>query len=207
MPPTICRADTYAAAGFITYVPDILGGAPVAPEALSFMEDESKGVLASLRWGAKLLGVLPSMVSFLRAHGDAVTVPRVEEAVAAARAAASAQGLKLGGAGFCFGGKHVLLASARMDAVVCVHGSGVDAGVLAAAAAPVLLAVAEKDYMMNPKAAAAAAESIKARGVAVDSKVYAGMAHGFAVRGGPSTNAERAKCAADVTEWLSARLA
>ena len=196
-------ADTYAAAGFTVFVPDLFGGRPLAPTAMAFADAEGWARLAT---PFRLLLALPSIVPWFRTQGTEARLKPLALALATAlRARASAAGVKLFAAGFCLGGRYSALVAGPLlggaplvDAAVMAHPSFLAAGEAAAVAAPALYCLVEKDMFSPADAAKAfAAQAAAARGGGAPAGraiVYPGMSHGFAVRGGPSTDAMR--CAA-----------
>jgi dienelactone hydrolase len=204
-------ADTIAANGLYVIVPDILAGSPVSPDALSFMESERGGILGGLSFVGGLLWNAPSLIGWMRAHGDDVTLPLVSAAAASARTFADEKGLKLGASGYCFGGRYAAMLAGPagvIDAVSLVHASSTTKEQLAAMTKPTLFAVPEKEFMLTPKLAEAALNAIADKPDCKGSRliVYEGVGHGFACRGGPSTTTLRAKCAADVAAFFEEML-
>ena len=204
-------ADTYAEGGHHVYIPDLFAGDAMAPSTMDFLESE--GALASLALPFKFLCALPSLIGFIRRHGEAATAPTVLAVGAALRARASAAGTPLFVASFCFGGPYAALlarpaapgAAPLADAVVLAHPSNLSAEAAAAVDVPALYCLVPSD-MFTPRSAAAAPAAQWARGAkAVASmEVYPGMGHGFAVRGGPRTFEARRKCAEDVLRFFKA---
>jgi dienelactone hydrolase len=213
-------ADTYAAAGFAVYVPDILNGDPIPSDALIFLEDDTPGFIASAGRGLRMMGIIPTFLSFLWRHGDGVTTPVIAGSCAAVRSIADGLGVRVGCVGFCFGGKHAVKiaggSAPLVDAAVACHPSGLGAADIAAVAQPLLFCTPELDPMMNGPQAAAAVKTINSakssqvqpNGDGIASFIlYEGAPHGFAVRGPPSSDEARAKCAADGIAFLEAKLA
>ena len=211
-------ADTYAAAGVTVYMPNFLGtlpgGAPDAvPAATLDVSDEAPaaGLLGRAWQGLRFTAAVPSLIPFLMRHSEAVTTPRVAAVAAGVRALLPA-GAPLAAAGFCFGGGPALRlaggAAPAVDAVIAVHPSGIalprDAEALAR---PALFCLAVGDFAFSNGAVSTFKELLEKKGAAappVKWLVYEGhgISHGFAVRGGHHTDAARAKCAADVIEFV-----
>jgi len=204
-------ADTYAEGGFHVFIPDLFNGDALAPETLGFLEAE--GMLASLTLPFKFLCALPALLGFVARHGEAVTAPTALAAGAALRERATASGAPLFVASFCFGGPYAALlaraaapgAAPLADAVVLAHPSNLSAAAAAAMDVPALFCLVPRD-MYTPRSAAAAQAAQRARGAkaVAQVEVYAGVNHGFAVRGGPSTFEARRKCADDVLRFFKA---
>ena len=207
-------ADAYAARGHHVFIPDVLGGTAMDPAALGSALDEppSTSTLTWLANGCRMFGAVLSSgaISWIMAHGPAVTSPRVEKALAAVRARASALGAhRLGAIGFCFGAPYALQAAARgnIDAYAVAHPSNVAVpGDVAPLVGKVrgLFCLAETDAVF-PKSAVAATEALLA-GKGAEFITYAGQAHGFAVRGGAHSLAAREKCMEDVAAFFSEAL-
>jgi dienelactone hydrolase len=206
-------ADTYAARGFHVFVPDILGGSPIPPESLNVLDEAPTSGLTYVFNGFRMFGAVMSsgIISWMGAHGAAVTAQRVEAALAAVRARAGELGApRLGAIGFCFGAPSALkLAAARkVDAYAVAHPSNVavpgDLAPLAASGVKGFFALAETDAAF-PASAVAAARKLLAG--AARFETYAKQHHGFAVRGGAHSVEARRKCAADVCDHFEASLA
>jgi len=213
-------ADTYAAAGITVYVPNILGthsdGSPdaVMASALSGMDELASTFLAKVWKGLKFVAAIPSILPFFLRHGIAVTAPRVQAAANAVRALVPA-GSPIVCAGFCFGGGYALRLGCgpapAVDAVIATHPSGIsvpkDAEMLLR---PTLFCLAPADFAFNDSAIANFKETIEKRTDAdappCKWNLYTGegITHGFAVRGGAHTDAARAQCAHDVSEFVKA---
>ena len=193
-------ADTYAAAGLEVHVPDLFAGHPLAPSALAFSEAEGWAKLAT---PFRLLFALPTIVPWFRSHGTEARLKPLALALATAlRARAAAQGAKLFAAGFCLGGRYSALVAGPLlggaplvDACVMAHPSFLAAEEAAAVAVPALYCLVEQDQFKAADAdkafASQAARAGAAQPPAGRAVVYAGVGHGFAVRGGPSTDAAR----------------
>lgn len=109
------------------------------------------GRFGGLWKGLQFASIVPTFIPWLSRHGDAATLPLVEEALKEGRAWATAKGNgRLGAIGFCFGGRYSIIAAGgaepRVDAYVAVHPSqvGVPADV-EAVCRPGLFVLAESD--------------------------------------------------------------
>ena len=192
-------ADSYAAAGFNVYIPDLFNGHPLPPSALAFAEAEG---WTKLLTPFRLLGSLPTIVPWFRSHGrEAALKPLALAAASALRGLATEQGVPLLAAGFCLGGRYAALVAGPtlggaplVDACMCAHPSFLTGAEAAAVDRPALYCVVESDQFTArdaDKAAAAQAARSVAPAALCRSIVYPGMGHGFAVRGGPSTGEMR----------------
>lgn len=201
-------ADEYAARGFNVIMPDYFRGGAVSGESTApLMDVESASFFTKV---GTVFSVIPTFVSFLWANGSRKTVqPRVEALARSAREKAvelGGPGAKMGAVGFCFGGPYaVLLAKAGLvDACVGVHPSGLAVPAdLEGLTAPASFALSEHDHMITP----AVAEKMKAALPAAGITWYMGVSHGFAVRGPPSADKMREKCAEDVCAFFKKALA
>ena len=199
-------ADEYAARGFHVIMPDYFRGGAVSGEATApLMDVESASFFSAV---GTICSVIPTFVSFLWNNGSRKTVqPRVEALARAAREKATELGsAKMGAVGFCFGGPYaVLLAKAGLvDACAGVHPSGLGVPAdLENLKAPAFFALSEHDHMITP----AVAEKMKAALPAAEITWYMGVSHGFAVRGPPSADKMREKCAEDVCAFFRKALA
>ena len=199
-------ADSYAEkGGFHVYVVDIFARDPLPPETLEFMEYE--GFLSALLFPFRLLWQLPSLLRWLRRHGDEVSRPLVYAAAQVLRKKADALGVKLFAAGYCYGGRYsCLLAGSNngqgplVDACVSAHPSRLTAEEAVNITKPTLFCLVPSD-MFTPKNALAAIKLQKTPTPSVV-EVYPGQSHGFAVRGGPSSIQARRKCIDDVVNFF-----
>ena len=200
-------ADEYAARGFNVIMPDILDGRAVdGASTAPLMDVEKAGFFSAV---GTICSVIPNFVSFIYNNGSRKAVqPRVEAAARAARKlAAELSNGRMASVGFCFGGPFaVLLARAGLtDAFVGVHPSalGVPADLEGLAGKPGLFCLSEHDHMITRSVA----DKMKGALPSAEHIWYLGVSHGFAVRGPPSADAMREKCAADVTSFLKTALA
>jgi dienelactone hydrolase len=203
-------ADEYAARGFNVIVPDIFKGGGIDGDSTAPLMDVEKASFFSA--AGTVCSFVPSLVSFLWANGSrAVMQPRVQALARSAREKAielGGPGAKMGAVGFCFGGPYaVLLAKTPglIDAWAGVHPSGlaVPADLQGLGAAPGFFALSEHDHMITR----AVADKMKAALPAAEVAWYTGVSHGFAVRGPPSADKMREKCAEDVCAFFKKALA
>ncbi len=207
-------ADSLASHGNVdVLVPDYLGGDPMPAAALEGGLDSEAGWTFS-----SVLGVLPwapRIASWFWSHSASVTAARVAVAARAARAWAAANGSgRVGFAGYCFGGQHAVAAGAAggaADAVAVIHPGGVPQAAIDALAVPTIWCLAPVDVAFNDAAVAAAKAALSRKAPPLQGtwRVYegAGVRHGFAVRGPPSSDAAKGACAADVGAFFAKMLA
>jgi len=201
LPNVRLLADKLAARGVTTYVPDLHNGDSLAHDAIPIEPPSS--LLARLGQGLTLLGSLPSIIPWLRRHGDSAALPRLGAALRALKAQAGVE--RIVPCGFCWGGRYAILLGGgaaggllsvpgdelpRVTAFVAAHPSSVAVPHdLTAIQLPGLFLCAETDGMF-PKAAVALARRETARvGGGGGVEVYPGTAHGFVVRGGAAVPA------------------
>lgn len=155
-------ADKLAsAAGFTVYVPDILQGDAVNPDAF----DRSKFG----EWRAR--------------HGDDQTMPAVRGVIEDLKAKHGVT--KLAVLGYCFGGRYAALATAEglTTAYGVAHPSFVSVADFQELKAPGMFLCAETDQQFPGPMADEVEKVLVAAGVPVEFRRYPGTTHGFAVRG------------------------
>ncbi|GAA5895651.1 hypothetical protein JCM8208_005290 [Rhodotorula glutinis] len=161
-------ADSYAANGYATYVPDYLNGDPVSQEAYQ------SGKFDLMAWLGK--------------HGQDVTRPYVDKVVAELKS----KGVKrVAAVGFCFGGRYVadLVLDDAIDVAMVAHPSLLkvpeDIQNLAKKQTPFLWNHATEDVMFNKEQQKIATEILKNSDNHREIH-WEGATHGFAIRGDPS---------------------
>jgi dienelactone hydrolase len=160
-------ADAIAAAsGLPVFVPDLLGADAVAPDGFD----------------------RATFPAWRERHGDAQTRPLAEAAIAALRARGFA---RVGAIGYCWGGRYAALAAAAgaADAYAVAHPSFTTAADYAALRQPALLLLAEVDAAFPAEVSAEVEAALRAAGVALEARRWAGTTHGFAVRPPPDNAA------------------
>lgn len=164
LPNVRLLADKLAAkTGFTVYVPDILHGDAISPDAFdrsTFMEWRSR-------------------------HGDGPTLPVVEAVLAELL---SKRGVtRVGIIGYCFGGRYAALAAKAglVHAYAVAHPSFVSVeDFTCLASLPALFLCAETDAQFPAHVADEVEAALKGAGAAgVEFRRYPGTTHGFAVRG------------------------
>ncbi|KAH8723267.1 hypothetical protein GQ44DRAFT_774315 [Phaeosphaeriaceae sp. PMI808] len=221
-------ADAYAASGkYLVYLPDFFQGDPVR---LAFADALIPVDAAKQSTLAKYTGILAGMPSFLlwmTRHKAGPTNDICMTFLEKLRRSTSASGIKIGMAGFCWGGRYAIRAGLEehaieiegtktplVDAIVALHPSNMCvpedvAGLLVPTSygwGVEDVAVSFETKAKIERVHADAAGKAGGRKVPeMEHKVYEPGRHGFAVRGNPDDAAER-KCLEDseaqVLEWF-----
>ncbi|OBU00694.1 hypothetical protein VE01_01327 [Pseudogymnoascus verrucosus] len=202
-------ADQYAKkGGFTVYLPEVMDGHAVNEMLL----DHMSFITAPASWYTTLfekpiyiLQSIQHMVPFAIRCRESVTMPRVLEFVKALRTSPETANLKIGAAGFCWGGLHaVKLAhdtpSSRVhrygseagevkpliDAAFTAHPSMLNVPTdITGVTVPLSIAVGDVDFVMKFPDVENAKSILEKKGDDHEVVVYPGAKHGFAVRGDP----------------------
>jgi len=154
-------ADQFAANGYFVVMPDLFNKDPVPVDRP-----------ASFDLGA-----------WLPKH----SVPQVDPIVAATikelRGPLGAR--RIGGVGYCFGGKYVVrfLKPGKFDVAYTAHPSFVDEAELAAVQGPLAISAAETDTIFPTEKRHQSEEILQKAGFPYQINLYSGVEHGYAVRG------------------------
>jgi dienelactone hydrolase len=211
-------ADAYSkATGLPVFVPDLHEGDSLHPEVWDgiLLHPQGAGFGARVLGGLKFAASLPSLISWFSRHGDGVTLPLVARFLVALRAERGVG--RVGGVGYCWGGRYVVLASgeapraagAGLDAYVACHPSGLSIPKdidVPQKDVPGYFALAESDGLFP---AAKGSAAVAARGGKTVCRVFGGTRHGFAVRGDerdPVVAAARADALAETAAFLKKSL-
>jgi dienelactone hydrolase len=166
-------ADQYAANGYYVVMPDLFDGNPIGlnrPEGFDIM---------------KWLG--GEYHPKKRAHDPPHVDPIIDSCIIHMRD----QGVKkLGAVGYCFGAKYVVRHlrpdQGKIDAGYSAHPSFVQDDELNDIKGPFSIAAAETDEIFPTEKRHHTEELLKALGLPYQINLYAGVEHGFAVRGDPN---------------------
>ena len=190
-------ADTYAASGFRVYLPDFMAGVP-AP--LYFLDSMERLTSPKSWWDTMckpydLFWIVVGMVPFVWRNWPSTSHPRVKTFFEKIRTAPIEEdrGLKIGAAGFCWGGQQaVRLTHADeahlVDSVFTAHPSMKSPGSdFEKVRKSVSVAVGDRDNMLSVKQAEETREPLKklegeVEGMKSDVVIYPGAHHGFSVR-------------------------
>lgn len=118
---------------------------------------------------------------------------------------------KIGAVGYCFGAKYVVrfLKPGKIDVGYCAHPSFVDDEELQAIQGPFAISAAETDSIFPTEKRHKSEEILKDTKQPYQINLYAGVEHGFAVRGDPNNRvAQYAKESAflQAVQWFEEHL-
>ncbi|RMZ88835.1 hypothetical protein DV736_g3933, partial [Chaetothyriales sp. CBS 134916] len=197
-------ADTYAAAGFRVYLPDFMAGRAAkiwVLEAVDRIVTPGKTWADTLGKPAAVFWAVVGAASSLWFNWPSASFPRVKgffEKLRAEQQSAgpAGRGLKIGVAGFCWGGKHTLTLTQKeyghlIDAAFTAHPSFLSLpGDIEKVRKPLAIALGSKDNMVSVKQAQDAEKMLIKLGDEfpdelkgkTEVKIYEGAGHGFSVR-------------------------
>lgn len=189
--------DTYAASGFRVYLPDFMEGVSAPIWVLPRME-RLFSVSSIWDWMCKpydLFWAVCGMGPFLWWNMIGTSHPRVTGFLEKLKSSPVEEdkGLKVGVAGFCWGGKHVIMLSHQneahlIDSVFTAHPSALTLPQdIDNVRKPVSIAVGDKDSWLNHEQIAQVRNTFQRLnreviGMKSEVVVYPGAAHGFSVR-------------------------
>ncbi|KAK0390564.1 hypothetical protein NLU13_0068 [Sarocladium strictum] len=163
-------ADSFSRAGYLTITPDMFAGQP-APADLN-----TPGFNAS---------------AFLAAHGPAVADPKIDDAIAYARASSSCGNgggdgdCKIALTGYCYGGRYAfrfVAGGKGGDVAFAAHPSALEEGEVEAVEGPASVAAAEIDDLLPAQQRHRIEELLLQTGQPYQMSLYSGTFHGFGVR-------------------------
>ena len=171
--------------GYRVFVPDFHNGDSIPQDSIDFVIAPAPSCLGHCMQCLSLCGRIPSIISWIRRHGDAVTIPLVHKVCDALR---SEHGVaRLAVQGYCWGGRYAILlaGSGHADAFVALHPSAIKVPAdIEAVQRPGCFLLAKGDGSFNAAAVGRTRAVLGARqGLRFDFKEYDGVRHGFAVRG------------------------
>lgn len=205
------QADKFASEGYLVIMPDQFGGDP-APTTNMLPTESSPSFIEQVKMGIAEAAKSFTIDMWLARHTPATVLPRLHAVLAAVReefADAIANGGGMYGVGYCFGGKYIpLLASELGDdqaagqkdpsreveegmvkrgpaikAGVIAHGTSIEKSDLEGVSVPLGIVAVQNDALFPDEIREEGVKAIKAKGVEVESWVYPGVPHGFAVLG------------------------
>ncbi|KAL3426366.1 dienelactone hydrolase [Phlyctema vagabunda] len=158
-------ADSFALAGYLVVVPDLFEGDPVPADALS---NPASGF---------------NLTAWSAIHTPAKTDAIINSTINSIRSNLGVS--KIGGAGYCFGGKYVarfLAPGKGLDAGFTAHPSSVVAAEWQGISKPLSIAFGALDASNTPAQRAAAEATFQGKNVTYQTTLYSNAEHGFAVR-------------------------
>lgn len=190
-------ADTYAAAGFRVYLPDFMEGVPVPTYMLHSMDrlTTTSSVWDIISKPYHLFWVICAIAPFTWRNLPGTSHPRVISFLEKLKTKPMEKdrGLKVGVAGFCWGGKHVVMLTHKheahlIDACFTAHPSALSLPRdIDNARMPISIAVGDRDSWLTPKQTQEVQGALKkletqVEGMHSEVIVYEGAGHGFSVR-------------------------
>ncbi|GJC96156.1 dienelactone hydrolase [Colletotrichum higginsianum] len=158
---TASLVDSFARAGYVAVAPDLFENKP-----------KSEDPMASFNG-----------TEFFRAHGPAVTDPKVEKTIAYMRDKMDIQ--KIASTGYCFGGRYAFRAlglsqNKGVQVAFAAHPTLLGDDEIKAIKGPASLALAEDDKTMLPKRRVEIEAAMGTTGQPYTITLYGGTPHGFA---------------------------
>jgi len=156
-------ADQFAANGYYVIMPDLFRGDPVKMNHSADFD--------FMKW--------------IAGHGLEKIEPICDAAIKHLKDEPSLKGKKLGGVGYCFGGKYVAryLKKGKLDAGYTAHPSFVTPEELKGIEGPFSISAAETDSIFPAEKRAESEKILKEIGATYQINLFSGVEHGFAVRG------------------------
>ncbi|KAF2734351.1 alpha/beta-hydrolase [Polyplosphaeria fusca] len=176
-------ADSMAQAGYLTVMPDLFRGESIPVDAIE------KGV---------------NITAFLAKHPTSDVDSIIASTISYMRKDLGMT--KIGGTGYCFGGKYVprFLAEGKgLDAGFIAHPGFLETSEIMAIAKPITMAAGELDDTFNATARHAAEAILQSKNATYQLNLYSGAPHGFAVR--PNLSVPRQKYAKDASYFQAVR--
>ncbi|KAM0257766.1 hypothetical protein ACHAQJ_004217 [Trichoderma viride] len=167
-------ADSFAAKGYTTIIPDVFNG-----DAVPLNEFATIDLMSWLTKGSN--GTNPHTVE----HVDPIIIAGIK--------ALKELGIhRIGGVGYCFGAKYVLRHFRNgIDVAFIAHPSFVEEDELAGFAGPLSIAAAETDAIFPAAMRHKSEEILIKTGQPYQINLFSGVEHGFGIRGDPSVKIQR----------------
>lgn len=203
------QADRFAKEGFLVVMPDMFENDP-APGQSSTVEETNHSIIEKIKMRAVETVKSFQIDMWLARHTPEKVLPILHKVINGAKeefADAVANGDGIYGAGYCFGGKYILvLAGERPDTPIwgqkvtdeaagatkkgpflkagtIAHGTDIRRDDFEGLKVPISLACVENDQLFPEDVREAGEKILKAQGVEHEFKTYPGVPHGFAVIG------------------------
>ncbi|KAJ8607234.1 hypothetical protein MRB53_040420 [Persea americana] len=203
-------ADEYAKAGFYVVMPDFFQGDSLPADLEAKMAPLPGTPKRSFfKAASDIASAVAAGAPWLYRHRDAVSRPIIDSFMTQLQAAHP--NAKIGGVGFCWGGRHVILlthpdAKVKLDAAVACHPSMLSFPTeVQKYSKPLSIQVGDQDNQMSVAQANKAREIIEQKGIAGEVTVYPETTHGFACRGDMAkaeTKKSKEACTAATIAWL-----
>lgn len=207
-------ADEYAKGGFYVLLPDFFNGDSLPSDLEHKMAPPPGSAKRSFfKAASDYASAIGQGAPWLYRHRDAVSRPIINKFLTALRA--DLPSAKIGGVGFCWGGRHVILlthadATVQLDAIVACHPSSVSVpGDFQKCTKPISVQVGDQDIMFSVAQANTARDVITQKGIKGEVTVYPETTHGFACRGDmslPRTKESKESCTKATIAWLGKHL-
>ncbi|TAQ85199.1 hypothetical protein B7494_g6475 [Chlorociboria aeruginascens] len=187
-------ADTYAEeGGFLVYLPDFMAGNSPPASTMHAMDSllAPSGILTTVFLKPYyLLRVIAAAIPFFVKNKDPIVKPRIYEFHRAVKSDAATSALKLGSAGYCWGGKYTILLSQEadmIDAAFTAHPSKMKfPDEWLKVQKPLSVAIGDVDLGIKIEMVRGIKDVLeKEEGGRNEVVIYEGAKHGFAVRADP----------------------
>ncbi|RFU80748.1 esterase lipase [Trichoderma arundinaceum] len=167
-------ADSFAAKGYTTLIPDVFNGDAVPINKFANID----------------------LMSWLTKGSDGMnphTIEQVDPIIVAGIKALRELGIhRVGGVGYCFGAKYVLRHFKNgIEVGFIAHPSFVEEDELAALSGPLSIAAAETDPIFPVKMRQKSEEILIKTGQPYQINLFSGVEHGFGIRGDPAVKIEK----------------
>lgn len=193
-------ADSFASAGYRVYLPDFMDGNPCSSAAMDSMYIALSPKTGLLDKAGAYARAARHFGPFMFSNRNALALPRIETFFNHLRVEVGPD-IKIGTAGYCWGGQHVFKLAGGLGAptgqkplVQCMftaHPSNFSIPVdVENVKIPVSVAIGDKDFALAPKAQKQVMAIMDKSGIDHEFRVYPGATHGFAVRGNPNVPEE-----------------
>lgn len=206
------QADKYAAEGYLVIMPDQFGGDPSPNAGNVIPQEASPSFIEKIKMGVAEVAKSFSIDMWLARHTPTTVLPRLYKVIDAIKedfADAVANGNGIYAAGYCFGGKYVMLLASELGADqvagqkdvgiaaeegmvrkgpaiktgVVAHGTLIEKTDFDHIKAPLGIVAVEGDGLFPDDIRDEGVKKLKEKKVEVETWVYPGVPHGFAVLG------------------------
>ncbi|KKO97806.1 esterase/lipase [Trichoderma harzianum] len=167
-------ADSFAAKGYTTLIPDVFNG-----DAVPLNKFPTIDLMSWLTKGSN--------------GNNPHTTEHVDPIIVAGIKALRQLGIhRIGGVGYCFGAKYVLRHfKSGLDVAFIAHPSFVEENELAALSGPLSIAAAETDSIFTTAMRHKSEEILIKTGQPFQINLFSGVEHGFGIRGDPAAKIQK----------------